>query len=155
MEEVATLKGRVVHPVYLDENTEDLRAVLTAIASGIADGFGFKVTRLGGLSKIATARDMCALRSLPHTCDDAWGGDMIAAACAHIGSTVDPRLFEGTWIAQEYIEGHYDSKNPVIIDAGHIRVPSGPGLGVNPDEGDVWLPADRIWSLAHHLAATT
>jgi hypothetical protein len=30
---------------------------------GIADGFSFKVTRLGGLSKIAIARDMCALRS--------------------------------------------------------------------------------------------
>jgi L-alanine-DL-glutamate epimerase-like enolase superfamily enzyme len=135
MEEVATLKGRLVHPVYLDENTEDLKAVLTAISSGIADGFGFKVTRLGGLSNIATARDMCALRSLPHSCDDAWGGDIIAAACAHIGSTVDPRLFEGAWIAQEYLEGHYDSKNPVRIDEGHIRLPSGPGLGVTPDAG--------------------
>jgi len=146
MEEVATLKGRLVHPVYLDENTEDLKAVLTAISSGIADGFGFKVTRLGGLSNIATARDMCALRSLPHSCDDAWGGDIIAAACAHIGSTVDPRLFEGAWIAQEYIEGHYDSKNPVRIDEGHIRLPSGPGLGVTPDAG-VFGPPLAVYGL--------
>jgi L-alanine-DL-glutamate epimerase-like enolase superfamily enzyme len=140
MAEVAALKGRLVHPVYLDENTEDLNAVLTAIGAGIADGFGFKVTRLGGLSKIAIARDMCALRSLPHTCDDAWGGDIIAAACVHIGSTVDPRRFEGAWIAQEYLEGHYDSKNPVDIEDGHIRVPSGPGLGVNPDPGVFGAP---------------
>ncbi|TXH38850.1 MAG: mandelate racemase [Rhodospirillaceae bacterium] len=135
MAEVATLRGRLVHPVYLDENTEDLNVVLTAIGDGIADGFGFKVTRLGGLSKIAIARDMCALRSLPHTCDDAWGGDIIAAACAHIGATVEPDRFEGAWIAQEYLEGHYDSVNPVDIDQGHIKLPAGPGLGVNPDSG--------------------
>lgn len=135
MAEVATLKGRLAHPVYLDENTEDLNAVFTAMAGGIADGFGFKVTRLGGLSKIATARDMCALRSLPHTCDDAWGGDIIAAACVHIGATVDPNRFEGSWIAQPYLEGSYDSENPITIEDGHIRVPRGPGLGVNPDAG--------------------
>src|SRR5690606_18981041 len=93
MAEVATLRGRVVHPVYLGENAEDLNALLTAKGEGIADGFGFKVTRLGGLSKIATARDMCAWRSLPHTCDDAWGGDIIAAACVHIGATVEPSRF--------------------------------------------------------------
>jgi L-alanine-DL-glutamate epimerase-like enolase superfamily enzyme len=133
--EVATLRGRLVHPVYLDENTEDLNVVLTAIGGGIADGFGFKVTRLGGLTKIATARDMCALRSLPHTCDDAWGGDIIAAACVHIGATVEPSRFEGAWIAQEYLEGHYDSANPVDIEQGHIKVPTGPGLGINPDPG--------------------
>jgi L-alanine-DL-glutamate epimerase-like enolase superfamily enzyme len=135
MAEVATLRGRLVHPVYLDENTEDLNVVLTAVGTGIADGFGFKITRLGGLSKIAIARDICAIRSLPHTCDDAWGGDIIAAAGAHIGSTVEPSRFEGAWIAQEYLEGHYDSKNPVDIEDGNIRVPDGPGLGVNPDPG--------------------
>jgi len=123
-----------------NENTEDLNIVLTAIGNGIADGFGFKITRLGGLSKIATARGMCALRSLPHTCDDAWGDDIIAAACAHIGATVEPSRFEGAWIAQEYLEGHYGSGNPVDIEEGHIKVPTGPGLGVNPGAGVFGTP---------------
>ncbi|MER8760476.1 mandelate racemase/muconate lactonizing enzyme family protein [Mesorhizobium sp. M0976] len=135
MEEVATLKGRLTHPVYLDENTEDQNAVLRAISSGIADGFGFKVTRLGGPTKMTAIRDLCAIQSLPHSCDDAWGGDIIAAACAHLASTVEPRRFEGAWIAQEYIEGHYDNANPIIIDNGHIAVPQGPGLGVKPEPG--------------------
>lgn len=135
MAEAATLKGRVVHPVYLDENTEDLNVVLTAIGEGIADGFGFKVTRLGGLSKIAVARDMCALRSLPHTCDDAWGGDIIASACVQIAATVEPSRCEGAWVAQDYLEGHFDSSNPVDVIDGHIKVPTGPGLGINPDPG--------------------
>jgi len=140
MEENATLRGRFTHPIYLDENTEDLNAVLRAISSGIADGFGFKVTRLGGLTKMAVARDMCSIRSLPHTCDDAWGGDIIAAACVHLASTVEPRRFEGTWIAQEYIDGHYDNTNPVVIENGHIAVPQGAGLGVKPEAGAFGAP---------------
>ncbi|CAN7591410.1 mandelate racemase/muconate lactonizing enzyme family protein [Mesorhizobium sp. LjNodule214] len=140
MEEIATLKGRLIHPVYLDENTEDLNAVLRAISTGIADGFGLKVTRLGGLTKMMTARDMCSIRSLPHSCDDAWGGDIIAAACAHLASTVEPRRFEGAWIAQEYIDGHYDNTNPVVIENGHIAVPQRPGLGVKPEAGVFGAP---------------
>jgi len=135
MEEVATLKGRVTHPVYLDESTEDQNAVLRAISMGIADGFGFKVTRLGGLTKMTTVRDLCAIRSLPHSCDDAWGGDIIAAACVHLAATVEPRRMEGAWIAQEYIKGHFDAKNPIVIRQGHIAVPQRPGLGVKPEPG--------------------
>ncbi len=140
MEEIATLKGRLSHPLYLDENTEDPNAVLKAISLGIADGFGFKVTRLGGLTRMTTVRDLCAIRSLPHSCDDAWGGDVIAAACVHLASTVEPRRLEGAWIAQEYIDGHYDAVDPIVIEAGHIRVPDKPGLGVNPDKGRLGAP---------------
>lgn len=135
MEEIATLKGRVTHPVYLDESTEDQNAVLRAISMGIADGFGFKVTRLGGLTRMTTVRDLCAIRSLPHSCDDAWGGDIIAAACVHLAATVEPRRMEGAWIAQEYIEGHFDQERPVVIKQGHIVVPQRPGLGVKPEPG--------------------
>ncbi|WP_292232502.1 enolase C-terminal domain-like protein [Mesorhizobium sp.] len=135
MDEIATLKGRVTHPVYLDESTEDQNAVLRAISMGIADGFGFKVTRLGGLTRMTTVRDLCAIRSLPHSCDDAWGGDIIAAACVHLAASVEPRRMEGAWIAQEYIKGHFDAKNPVVIRQGHIAVPQRPGLGIKPESG--------------------
>lgn len=133
LEEIALLRGRLVHPLALDENTEDVNVVLRAISEGLADGFSFKVTRLGGLTKAAQARDLCALRSLPHTVDDAWGGAVIAAACVHLAATVEPRLLEGAWIAQDRISTHYDPAHPVVVEDGHIAVPQGPGLGVAPD----------------------
>ena len=55
--------------------------MLRIVGDGLCDGFGLKVTRLGGLHAMATVRDICEARSMPHTCDDAWGGDIIAAAC--------------------------------------------------------------------------
>ena len=100
----AIARPLVNHPIYLDESTQDLGAVIRAIGSGICDGFGLKVTRLGGLSVMRTVRELCAVRSLPHTCDDAWGGDIIAAACVAIGATVKPELSEGVWLAAPYIE---------------------------------------------------
>ena len=135
MEEVSAIRNQVPQAIYLDENTESLNAVLRAISLGICDGFGLKVTRLGGLGNMATVRDICESRSMPHTCDDTWGGDIIAAACVQLAATVQPRLLDGVWLAQPYLHSHYDSTDPVQVEEGHIQVPAGPGLGVVPDEG--------------------
>ena len=65
--------------------------------------------------------------------DDSWGGDIIAAACVQLGATVSSNTYEGTWLAQPYIEGHYDPAGGVAIEDGHIAVPSGTGLGISPE----------------------
>lgn len=140
IEEIAAIRGQLHHAVYIDEAGEDLPTVLRVVGQGLCDGFGMKVTRIGGLSAMATFRDICEARALPHTCDDAWGGDIIAAACTHIGATVLPRLCEGVWLAAPYIEGHYDTEHGIAIEDGHIRLPEGPGLGVTPDEGRFGAP---------------
>ena len=134
IEEIASVRSQLRHPVYIDENGEDLATVLRLVGQGLCDGFAMKVTRIGGLHAMATFRDICEARALPHSCDDAWGGDIIAAACTHIAATVQPRLCEGAWIAQPYIEGHFDSEKGIRIEGGHIPLPQGPGLGVRPDE---------------------
>lgn len=108
MEEVAAVRQVVSHGILLDENTESLNDILNAILSKICEGFGLKVGRLGGLSSFAKARDICEARHMPITCDDSFGGDIIAAACVHGGATVRPDLFAGSWIAAPYIDQHYD-----------------------------------------------
>ena len=133
IDEIASIRQQLNHPVYLDESTVDINTVLDVISRGVCDGFGLKLSRLGGLSPMRTLREICQVRSLPHTCDDAWGGDIVAAACVHIGSTVRPELSEGVWIAGPYLDHHYDEENPIKIEGGNIAVPIGDGLGINPD----------------------
>ena len=128
------------HALYMDENSTDLATVIDAVGTGLVDGFGMKVTRIGGLQPYSTLRDICAARSLHHTCDDSWGGDIIAAACTQMGATVQPQLFEGAWLAQSYIEGNYDPDNGIKIEGGHIALPKGAGLGVIPDETQFGAP---------------
>ncbi|SLN39435.1 4-hydroxyproline betaine 2-epimerase [Roseovarius albus] len=133
VDDLRKIRNQITHGLYMDENSVDLATVINAVGTDLVDGFGMKVTRIGGLQPMSTFRDICAARNLPHTCDDSWGGDVIAAACTHIGATVDPRRLEGVWLAQPYIEGHYDPENGIQIKGGHIDLPSGPGLGVMPD----------------------
>jgi L-alanine-DL-glutamate epimerase-like enolase superfamily enzyme len=132
-EEIAALKGQVVHPVFLDEGAEDLGVVLRAIGDRAVDGFALKCTRVGGISAMRTIRDVCRASRLPLSCDDSWGGDIIAAACTHLGATVEPGLFEGAWIAAPYIQGHYDPDNGIQLQDGKITLPKGPGLGIVPE----------------------
>ncbi len=145
MEEVASIRHQIAHPIIIDENTESLNDVLRAIAMGVCDGFGFKLTRLGGINAMATVRDVCAARSMPHTCEDSWGGDIVAAAVLHLAATVEPRLLEAVWTAGSYIEENYDPENGINIEGGYFTLPSGPGLGITPRR----IPHRRLDRLLH------
>ncbi len=133
VEDLRKIRPQIAHAIYMDENSVDLNTVLSAVGTNLVDGFGMKVTRIGGLQHMRTFRDICEARNLPHTCDDAWGGDVIAAACTHVAATTRPELCEGAWLAAPYIDGHYDAQNSIRIEGGHIALPEGPGLGVVPD----------------------
>ena len=144
IQDLEKIRPQVSHGIYMDENSVDLNTVISAAGTGLVDGFGMKVTRIGGLQRMATFRDICEVRNLPHTCDDSWGGDIIAAACVQMGATVRPDLLEGVWLAAPYIEGHYDRDHGVEIVDGHIRRPTGVGLGVVPDEGCFGAPVSSF-----------
>ncbi len=133
LDEVLAVRERVNHAIYLDEITTDLVTTVDAVARRRCDGLGMKVTRIGGLHPMAVVRDVCEAYSTPHSIDDSWGGDVIAAACVHLAATVRPALNEGAWIAQPYIDGHYDPRGGVAVERGHIRLPEGAGLGIVPD----------------------
>lgn len=133
IEEIARIRPMMHHPIHIDESMVDLNTVLRLVGDGLVDGFGMKISRLGGLRPASTFRDIAAVRRMTHSCEDSWGGDIVNAACAHLGATVRPDLLEGVWLAQPYIEGHYDPTGGVAIEGGHIQLPDGPGLGVRPD----------------------
>lgn len=129
--ELQQVKSQSVHPMIVDENSTDLGAIARMISSGLADGFGLKLTRLGGLTPMRAVRDLCMATRTPMSSDDAWGGDIIAAAGVALGATLDPQFSRGAWISHPYHQVHYDEINgPRIVD-GHVPLPQGgPGLGL-------------------------
>lgn len=140
MEEVAAIRPQIGHPVALDENIEGVNDLIRALSMNACDALGLKITRIGGLNAMATMRDICEARNLPHTCEDSWGGDILSAAILQVAATVKPKMLEAVWTAGNYIEEHYDPDNPVRSVDAVFTLPSGHGLGVNPRE-------DRIGTL--------
>ena len=140
IEEVAAIRAQISHPIYLDESMTDLNTVLRVVGEGLADGFGMKLSRLGGLRPFSAFRDICATRGLFHTCDDSWGGDIVAAACAHMGAACDSKRLEAVWLATPYVEGSYVPDCPVSVEAGHVLLPKGPGLGLAIDAAQFDTP---------------
>ena len=47
IEEIATIRQQLNHPIYVDESGEDINTVLRLIGERLVDGFGMKVTRIG------------------------------------------------------------------------------------------------------------
>ncbi|MEP1573115.1 mandelate racemase/muconate lactonizing enzyme family protein [Roseibium album] len=134
IEDLEKIRPQVSHGIYMDESGVDLATAIQAAGRGLVDGFGMKVTRIGGLQQMAAFRDVCEAFNLPHTCDDSWGGDIIAAACTHLAATVKPSLLEGVWLAEPMIETPYTTNEGVKIREGHIRLPQGAGLGIEVNE---------------------
>lgn len=140
IEDLIKIRPQISHPIFMDENSTSLNTVISVVGRGIVDGFGMKITRIGGLQPMKTFRDICEAANLPHTCDDSWGGDIIAAACTQVAATVKENLLEGVWLAAPYIEGNYDEENGIQIEKGHISVSQKPGLGVEIDEKKFNVP---------------
>lgn len=137
MEEVKSIRPQICHPLALDENLENINDVLRAISMDVCDAFGLKISRLGGLNAMATVRDICEVRSIPHSMEDSWGGDIISAAILHMAATVKPELLESVWTAGNYIEEHYDLENGIKVNNGMFDLPKGIGLGINPDDSRI------------------
>lgn len=140
MEEVAAIRPQIAHPIALDENIEGINDLIRALSMNACDALGLKLTRVGGLNAMASLRDICEARNLPHTCEDSWGGDILSAAILHIAATVKPNLLESVWTAGNYIDEHYDPDQPIHSVDAVFTLPTGHGLGVNPQ-------ADRIGCL--------
>ena len=140
-EELHRIKPYLNHPLIVDESASDLPTVSRMIASGLADGFGMKITRLGGLTEMQEIRKVCVRNKVPMSSDDAWGGDIIATAGVALGATIPFDLNRGAWLAHTYHKTHYDEANGPHVENGYVKLPEGgPGLGLSIDMGFFGTP---------------
>ena len=130
-EECLAVRRQIPHPFVLDENIDDLGILLRAKADLAMDVVNLKISKLGGLTKIKQARDLCVSMGIGMTLEDSWGGDIATAAIAHLAqSTPTEFLFSTT---------DFNSYGPVSIADGAPQRVNGrmaastkPGLGITP-----------------------
>lgn len=130
-EECLTIRKHTDHPFVLDEVMDSIQPLLVGYADRAMDVVNLKISKLGGLTKMRQARDLCVAMGVAMTIEDSWGGDIVTAAIAHIAhSTPTPLLFSSTdfnsYVTVSIAEGAPQRKN------GRLAASTAPGLGISP-----------------------
>ncbi|KIC41786.1 mandelate racemase [Ruegeria sp. ANG-S4] len=140
LDDIAAISGRHASPVSVDESLVTLQDGARIARDGLAEVFGIKLNRVGGLTKAARLRDM----ALAHGIDMfvmATGGTVLADTEAlHLAATVPDDNCHAVWACQDMITVDIaGGRGPRNVD-GHLHLPEAPGLGVHPDEDALGYP---------------
>ncbi|HLY76056.1 MAG TPA: cis-3-hydroxy-L-proline dehydratase [Planctomycetota bacterium] len=130
-EECLAVRRQTAHPFVLDENIDSLDVLLRAKADLAMDVVNLKISKLGGLTKIKQARDLCVSMGIAMTLEDSWGGDVATAAIAHLAhSTPEAFRFTSTdfnsYVTVSTAEGAPRREN------GFMSAGTASGLGIRP-----------------------
>ena len=119
------------HPFILDENIDDLGILLRAKADLAMDVVNLKISKLGGLTKIRQARDLCVSLDIAMTLEDSWGGDIATAAIAHLAHSAPPEFMFTTTDFNSYVTVSTADGAPQRVN-GRMSASRSPGLGIQP-----------------------
>jgi L-alanine-DL-glutamate epimerase-like enolase superfamily enzyme len=115
----------------LDENIDSLDVLLRARADLAMDVVNLKISKLGGLTRTAQARDLCVAMGIAMTIEDSWGGDVATAAIAHLAHSTPTELLFTTTDFNSYVTVSTADGAPQRVN-GRMAASTEAGLGVRP-----------------------
>lgn len=130
-EECLAVRRQCPHPFVLDENIDDLHMLLRAKSDLAMDVVNLKISKLGGLTKIRQARDLCVSMGIAMTLEDSWGGDIATAAIAHLAQSTPTEFLFTTTDFNSYVTVSTAEGAPQRVN-GRMAASKSAGLGVSP-----------------------
>lgn len=126
----AELARRITTPVCLDESITSSRAAADAIAIGACAIVNIKAGRVGGYLEAKRVHDVCWSHGIPVWCGGMLETGIGRAANVALASLPNFVLPGDTSASDRYWAT--DITEPFVLENGRVRVPTGPGLGVEP-----------------------
>ncbi len=126
----AELARQIQTPICLDESLSSAEAAEEAVELGACSIVNIKPGRLGGLAEALRLHDFCLERSIP-----AWCGGMLESGIGRAANLALAALPGFTLAGDLSASNRYfyrDLTPPFELRDGHIDVPTGPGIGVEP-----------------------
>ena len=125
----AQLARTVRTPICLDESITSAQSAADAIELGACRVINIKPGRVGGYLEARRIHDLCAARGLP-----VWMGGMLETGIGRAGNVAMAAMpgftLPGDTSASDRYY-HRDITEPFVLEDGRLRVPTGPGLGVD------------------------
>ena len=140
LDDIAAIRPLHSAPVSVDESLVTLQDAARIARDGLAEVFGIKLNRVGGLTKAARMRDV----ALAHGIDMfvmATGGSVLADTEAlHLAATIPDINCHAVWACQDMLTVDIAGGRGPRNKAGHLHLPEEPGLGVEPNEDQLGHP---------------
>jgi L-alanine-DL-glutamate epimerase-like enolase superfamily enzyme len=130
-EECLAVRRQCPRPLVLDETIDELNMLLRARADLAMDVVNLKISKLGGLTKLRQARDLCVSMGIAMTLEDSWGSDIATAAIAHLAHSTPPELLFSTTDFNSYVTVSTAKGAPQRVN-GRMAASVAPGLGIEP-----------------------
>jgi L-alanine-DL-glutamate epimerase-like enolase superfamily enzyme len=130
-EECLAVRRQIPHPLVLDETIDELGILLRARADLAMDVVNLKISKLGGLTRIKQARDLCVSMGIAMTLEDSWGGDIATAAIAHLAQSTPTEFLFSTTDFNSYVTVSIADGAPQRVH-GRMSASKSPGLGIKP-----------------------
>ncbi|HEV3103614.1 MAG TPA: o-succinylbenzoate synthase [Candidatus Dormibacteraeota bacterium] len=129
----AELSTKLRTPVCLDESITSEQAAADAIQLGACRIINIKPGRVGGYLEAKRIHDLCAIHGVP-----VWMGGMLETGLGRAGNVAMAAMPNFTLPGDTSASDRYyhrDITEPFVLVDGRLKVPEGPGLGVNVDVG--------------------
>ncbi len=140
LDDIAAIRALHAAPVSVDESLVTLQDAVRVARDGLAEVFGIKINRVGGLTKARRIRDI----ALAHGIDCfvmATGGSVLADTEAlHLAATIPDDNMLGVWACQDMLTADIAAGRGPRNREGHLHLPEDPGLGVHPEEAGLGAP---------------
>ncbi|MFB6724364.1 o-succinylbenzoate synthase [Kribbella sp. NPDC056345] len=126
----AELARQVKTPICLDESITSARAAAAAISLGACSIINVKPGRVGGYLESRRIHDVCVANGIP-----VWCGGMLETGLGRAANVALAALPGFTLPGDTSASSRYyqtDITAPFTLADGHLTVPTGPGIGVDP-----------------------
>ncbi|WP_295776768.1 o-succinylbenzoate synthase [uncultured Microbacterium sp.] len=128
----AHLAARLRTPICLDESIVSAKAARDALALRAAAIINIKAGRVGGYLEAVRIHDLCREAGIP-----VWCGGMLETGIGRAANAALAALpgftLTGDVSASDRFYSRDIVRDPIVLDGGHVRVPTGPGIGVEID----------------------
>ncbi|MEV5570004.1 o-succinylbenzoate synthase [Spirillospora sp. NPDC052269] len=128
----AELARRLRTPICLDESIESAAHAAAAITLGAASIVNIKPGRVGGYLEAKRIHDLCRAHGVA-----VWCGGMLETGIGRAANVALAALPGFTLPGDTSASRRYfaeDVTEPFVLDDGHLSVPAGPGIGIEPDQ---------------------
>ncbi|MER7798601.1 o-succinylbenzoate synthase [Microbacterium sp. NPDC096154] len=126
----AELQKLITTPVCLDESIESARDAATAIAMGATQVINIKPSRVGGYLEARRIHDIAEANGIP-----VWCGGMLECGVGRAANLALAALPNFVLPGDTSASSRYfaeDITAPFELEDGHLAVPTGPGIGIDP-----------------------